>query len=112
MWLATKVGFFSVAISTVDGRAQFRARGAGDLDELRALLGQEGVALSETLTIKADDYRHRAFIERKDLAAAFSILAETVDYANFKSEIARHPSQCPKLNAYREVWAALHRIQD
>jgi len=111
MWLATKIGFFSVTISDVDGRAQFRARVSEDLDELRAHLEPGGIALSETLTIEYADYRHRAFVEREDLPQALAILAGTIDYPNFKSAIAKTPPQRAKLDAYHEVWSVMNTLQ-
>ena len=111
MWLATKIGFFSVTISTVDGRAQFRARVQSDLDELRTFLADHSVELSETLTIGTADYRYRAFVDKERLPEALAALAESVDYSNFKGEIGRSPTQRHKLDAYHEIWDVMHRLQ-
>ena len=111
MWIASTLGFFSVTLSREDGRAQFRARVRGDLDELRAFLSEKGITISETLTIPTADYRYRAFLDRDQLPAAFGTLAETIDYSNFKGEIGTRPTQRHKLGAYHEVWETLYRLQ-
>ncbi len=112
MWVASKIGFFSVTISKEDGPAQFRARVYGDLDELRAFLSEKGIALSETLTIPTADYRYRAFLDRDQLSAVFGALAETINYSNFKGEIGASPTQRHKLGAYHDVWEVLYRLQE
>ena len=112
MWIASTLGFFSITISPEDGRAQFRARVNGDLEELRSFLMEKGFALSETLTIPTADYRYRAFLDRSQLVEVLGYLAETIDYSNFKGEIANRPTQRHKLVSYHEVWASLFRLQE
>ena len=40
----------------------------------------------------------------KEVMSAMTTLAHTLDYSNFKSEIAKTEDQCYKLSAYHKNW--------
>jgi hypothetical protein len=79
---------------------------ADDLDRLRH---RYLPALTETLETPGGDYRYRAWIGRDDLAAGMAKIARNLDYANFKSEVARHDPD--RANAYAHVWGVLGELQ-
>lgn len=109
MWIASKLGFYSIVIK--DGHIHVRARERGDL-----------VNLVDSLPVEewpAADYRYRVrvpFADDTDRAMIVQDLllsfAETIDYDNFKSAIAREPSQRSKLSAYHCIWEEMARLQE
>ena len=87
---------------------QIRARSRGDLEKLKKHAG-----LSEDVieTLHAD-YHYRLVVSRKELACCMEMLAEEVDYPNFKSEVARLQDQEDKLNAYHKIWGVMYGYQE
>ncbi len=110
MWLLTPLGFFSIVMKPEDagdGMLTVRARVRGDLDALRAALLPE---LGPTQESRGTDYRFRGRAPRAAVAAAMARIAETLDYDNFKSEVARRQGG-KREHLYHEVWAVLIRMQ-
>jgi hypothetical protein len=50
-------------------------------------------------------------LDRQDWLTLAGRLAAAVDYPNFKSAVAKQPSQQNKSEAYHQVWATLHELQ-
>ncbi len=105
MWIASKLGFFSI-VQKADG-FHVRARIRPDLERLLAV-GSLTVPIQEW---PAADYRWRAIVTPGELHALFAALEGSVDYPDFKSEVARHADQREKLTAYHELWAGLYSLQ-
>lgn len=105
MWAATKFGFFSIVQK--DGAFHVRARVRADLVELR----RRARLKAELEEWPAADYRWRVRVGAAELARVFRAMERSVDYGNFKNEIARTPGQVDKLRAYHDLWGELHRLQ-
>lgn len=110
MWLATKLGFFSIVQKQPpdDGDAavyHVRARVRADLENL---LGATGLQ-REILAWPSADYRFRIMASQREVFDIMSALAESIDYDNFKGVVAATPDQRPKLDAYGKVWSTLAR---
>ncbi len=58
------------------------------------------------------DYRFRLIVSGQALGAVFTLLAGSIDYPNFKSEVAKHPDQRRHLHLYHEVWRTMAGLQD
>lgn len=132
MWLCTKYGFFSVKRDRAD-RYFIRARVRQDLlnlcsemqnafgrdpeDTVHVRLaleapGYERFDASEAIQDwPAADYRFRLIVSREALDAIFDRFADSIDYPNFKAEVARHPDQRRHLNLYHEVWGVMRSLE-
>lgn len=108
MWIISKHGFCSVVQDfTSSELLHLRGRVAGDLERMLAVAGVS----AEVLTTPDADYRYRAAISRADFLRLMVVLGESVDYPNFKGEVATHPAQAERLQAYHEVWHTLRGLQ-
>lgn len=110
MWIASKYGWFSIVQK--DGHFHIRARVERDLE----LLAEAAVIEHPIETWHDADYRYRIRIpvgEAGDakMARVFAQLANSIDYSNFKTEIARTPSQRGKLSAYHDIWGTMMSVQ-
>lgn len=112
MWLFTKVGFFSVVLSSEskpevgneDDVLSIRARIKGDLEKLRSSYAPE---LTDTIELPGRDYPYRAYISKEKFAAAMCRAALDVDYGNFKSMIHRTVGLAREL-LYSKVWGVMN----
>ena len=123
MWIFSKHGFFSVTVSPVDaGVFQLRAREERDLDALRAAVLALSVVRGkpervtvwqglELMVTPHTDYRYRFILDPCALGEAMSAWEQSVDYTNFKSAIARTPTQRHKEPALHEIWEIMLRFQ-
>lgn len=110
MWLITPIGFFSVVEKPGDkqaGTLTVRSRVRGDLVALKEnYLPTLGPIQESSNT----DYRFRAVAPRADVSAAMARLVDTLDYSNFKSEVAKKQGQ-PRASLYHQVWDVLYHLQ-
>ena len=65
-------------------------------------------ALGVTIHGGGTDYPCRAQVPREALGAALAALVESLDYDNFKDEVARHDAS--RAHLYHRVWAELAKI--
>jgi 8-oxo-dGTP pyrophosphatase MutT (NUDIX family) len=107
MWLLTTFGFFSAVQKPGTDFLTIRARVASDLDNLR---GRYLPELSPTVADAGTDYPFRAMASHQAFAAAAGRMAGDIDYANFKSEVARQMGSA-RADAYHQVWDVLHKLQ-
>jgi len=107
MWLATQHGFYSIVQKAPD-EFHVRARVRSDLENLLRLVG----AATPVYEWPAADYRYRVIVGRRQLIEIMAALALSLDYPNFKQQIASLPSQRPKLDAFHEVWAIMAGLQE
>ena len=111
MWIMTKLGFFSIVEKPEDrktGNLTVRARVRADLENLhKQFLPGLGPIQEDAGT----DYRYRAKAKKADVAAALACLTESVDYANFKDEVAKRQGK-GRAGVYGKVWSALYQLQD
>lgn len=103
MWVFTTSGFVSAVFK--DGAIQVRAR---DRKSLEPLVKQTGATITPT---PLADYPYRIAITNEQFAAWVSQVALSVNYKNFKSEIAdtRGYGFAKPLN---QVWSVMHEVED
>ena len=103
MWVFTTSGFVSAVFK--EGAIQVRAR---DRKSLEPLAKQTGAAIVAT---PLADYPYRIAITNEQFAAWVSQQALSVDYKNFKSEVAdtRGYGFAKPLN---QVWSVMHEVED
>jgi hypothetical protein len=108
MWIFSKFGFFSIVQDfQAPDILHVRARVAGDLERAFSACG-----IRALVTVNPDaDYRYRSQVSRDDFLKLLAYLGENLNYPNFKSEIAKDPTQLDRLPAYHEVWHTLQAIQ-
>ena len=107
MWLITTRGFYSVVADHYeDGNVLVRARVREDLESLADLI--PGLEVEETL---ARDYRLRASVPRELWQSVAAVLAEEVDYPNFKDAVAERQGS-GRAGTYGRVWRTLLDLQD
>ena len=110
MWLITPIGFFSIVQKPADAsldRLTVRARVRQDLEALRATYMP---GLGEIKDSKTNDYRFRATAPRAEVAAAMAKLVQTLDYVNFKNQVAKVQGT-NRAHLYHEVWDVLYKLQ-
>lgn len=110
MWLCTKYGFFSIVDKGLD-EFHIRARVRKDLEILRTIFASEGHHLPGIECWPHGDYRFRIITDHYHLRMLFDLLAESIDYPNFKVEIASRPDQSGKLFTYHQIWTDLASLQ-
>jgi hypothetical protein len=103
MWVFTTSGFVSAVYK--DNAMQIRAR---DRKSLEMLAKQTGSVITAT---PLADYPYRIATTNEQFAAWVSQQALSVDYKNFKSEVAdtRGYGFAKPLN---QVWSAMHEVED
>ena len=108
MWLFTTIGFFSVVRKDGEPNLTVRARSSADLDRLRTTFMPE---LSATTSKKGTDYPYRATINQQAFAKGMALIGESIDYHNFKDEVAEKMGS-ERAHTYHHVWSALKRIEN
>ena len=103
MWVFTTSGFVSAVYK--DGALQVRAR---DRKSLQALSKETAAAIIAT---PLADYPYRIAITNEQFSKWLSQQVMSVDYKNFKSEVAdtRGYGFAKPLN---KVWSAMHEVED
>ena len=110
MWLITPTGFFSIVEKPSDKKADtltVRARVRSDLVALRKDYLPSLGRIRESLDT---DYRYRATGPRPEVGKALAQMAATLNYANFKSEVAMRQGP-ERARVYHDVWEVLHDLQ-
>ena len=114
MWIATKIGFFSVVEkehhNNPNGQKLFvvRARDSGDLHRLIQLIKNKIKKELIIYSYDKSDYPHRIYLEtQKDFETTLATLAEKVTYPNFKDEILETSHQQDKVQPYSDLWLGL-----
>jgi hypothetical protein len=108
MWLATKHGFFSIVRKgdAFHVRARIRKDLLSLVEATGGSFGAERISESPSA-----DYRWRIVASAQEMQVMWAALSSSVDYPNFKSEIAAEPGQRDKLSIYHEIWHLLHEYQ-
>ena len=103
MWIFTTSGFLSAVYK--DGALQVRAR---DRRSLQPLAKQTGAAIVAT---PLADYPYRIAITNEQFSTWVSAQAKSIDYKNFKSEVADTLGYaCAK--PLNQVWSVMHEVED
>lgn len=104
MWIASKLGFFSIVVKGPEVY-HVRARVKRDLLNLHA-----AAKFPEKVTVRTSknaDYKYRILVGTQGIAAIFKALEDSIDYPNFKGQIAATPDQAPKLHSYHRIWSEM-----
>lgn len=112
MWLVTTSGFLSV-VRNRDSRGPgdallVRGRAVQDLAIFAAFSARHGAPRDVKRTPDAD-YEFRLTTSRDVLAAFLAERVGSLDYANFKDEVAK--TDPARAHVYMDVWSALRRVQ-
>jgi hypothetical protein len=110
MWLITPTGFFSIVEKPTDtktGTLTIRARVKGDLVALKR---DYLPSLGRFRDSEDTDYRYRATARRSEVGQALARMVATLNYANFKSEVAMRQG-IERAHVYHDVWDVLHGLQ-
>ena len=122
MWVFTKYGFYSVVCARQgDGshgqpvdlsRVMVRARLREHLDALKARF-PERLGDCEVKEFNGSDYACRIFVDKAHWSALMALLADDIDYDNFKSEVARHQGRAGAEyeRSLHDVWSVMRRLQ-
>jgi hypothetical protein len=103
MWVFTTSGFVSAVYK--DGALQVRARDRRSLTPLAKQTGAEIVATPLA------DYPYRIAITNEQFAAWVNQEALSIDYKNFKSEVADTLGY-DFARPLNQVWSAMHDVED
>ena len=105
MWLITTRGFYSAVAKPGDGDefVTVRARAEQDIRNLAELIDAEPQSSEHT------DYRWRIRCRKSEWAHAVAVMAEEIDYSNFKSRIASEDPD--RAHLLSRVWEVLYDIQ-
>ncbi len=110
MWMVSSRGFFSI-VDKGDREDCLCVRGRvrEDLDNLLGLEPLKSYA-DEIQESDLGDYRYRVYVSRDDWIMAAALLAEEIDYPNFKDEVGRKQGY-ERSRLYMKVWSALFELQ-
>jgi len=108
MWLFTKFGFFSVVNKGDNDELTVRSRTKSDLDRLR---NHYLPSLSPSRAHEGTDYPWRATTSSTALGEAMRVIAQDIDYANFKDEVALGLGK-DRAKRYGKIWSALYDMPD
>ena len=107
MWIATKVGFFSI-VRKEEKDFHVRARLRPDLVELMDLAGIE----TEIFESEYADYRFRIVVDSDTVRKIGAVLFKEIDYDNFKNTIHDSSTQREKCEAYNNIWSLMWALQE
>ena len=108
MWIATTIGFYSVVQKPSENRLTIRSRSKADLLRIKETVLPE---MSEIQSGGGTDYPYRAWCQHDQWAKALALLAQDIDYPNFKSEVKKQRGAV-RARIYSQVWEVLWDIFD
>lgn len=112
MWIASKFGWFSIVKEKSGPGFMVRARSRADLEQLTAAVAAcNEEKLPAIIETPEADYRFRIVIGNSQLWDVMEALVESVDYSNFKGEIAKTKGQRDKLEPYHRIWSVMAGYQ-
>jgi hypothetical protein len=121
MWLFTKYGFFSAVCARIGrgepaqpldpGRIMVRARLPEHLEALKSAF-PDLLRTCEVVETAGSDYAYRIFVPRSAWTRLATLLAEGIDYGNFKSEASRHGASEAYEGALDQVWTTMRDLQE
>jgi hypothetical protein len=118
----TRYGFYSVVCARQgDGRhgqpvdvarLMVRARLREHLEALQSRF-PELIGHCEIQEFPGSDYACRIFVDKETWREVAALLADDIDYDNFKSEVARHQGArgAAYEHALHDVWSVMYRLQ-
>ncbi len=107
MWLVTTQGFYSVVAHRDDAdKLLVRGRVREDLEALK-----KQIPGLRVFTDRTADYHWRAVVTRAEWTAALALLAEEIEYDNFKGAVAELQGH-ERARIYSHVWGELLSLQE
>lgn len=105
MWLFTKQGYFAIVKDYKDDTIYWvRARMKEDLENIITLMSFE---YPDIIYKEYADYKFRLKVTKKEFAELMMIMADKLDYSNFKKMMDDNANQRHKMFAYYEVYNVL-----
>lgn len=105
MWLFTKHGYYAIVKDYKDENIYWvRARIKEDLENIITLMSFEN---PEIIFKENADYKFRLKISKKEFAELMTLMADKLDYSNFKKMMDENANQRHKMFAYYEVYNVL-----
>jgi len=105
MWIFTKHGYFAIVRDYNDENIYWlRARLKSDLENIVALMEIEN---NDIIHKDYADYKFRLKLSKKEYQEFMTIIADQLDYSNFKSMMDNNSEQRHKIFAYYEVYNVL-----
>lgn len=105
MWLFTKHGYYAIVKDYKDENVYWiRARLKEDLENLLALTSLKN---TEIIFKEYADYKFRLKVSKDEFNELMVILANNLDYSNFKNMMDDNANQRHKIFAYYEVYNVL-----
>ena len=101
MWIGSVYGWFSI-VKKGEGW-HVRARKKRDLTELRA----RALVSAKVHHWSQADYPYRMVVDNREFTRIMIALQESVQYGNFKAQIALTPDQKSRAAAYHRVWGIM-----
>jgi hypothetical protein len=112
VWCACTDGWFSIVKDIQEpGRMLIRARCENDINNLFTKYAKACPSMRKPTADNARDYRYRLSISKPDWVKLAGLLAESVEYPNFKSAVHQRADQQNKDAAYMEIWALMREVQ-
>lgn len=120
MWIFSTYGFFSI-VKKPDHRTgaiafHVRARRRQDLENLigarAAYRSSDAIGLEDIVDTPEGDYCSRLILTAYAWGTFAEVLFSSVDYANFKTEIAATPDQVDKLGLLNRIWSIMADYQE
>ena len=120
-WHFSTIGFFSVTCARAgDGssrkvdrnRVMIRVRLIEHLENLKKACAEDvpAIANAEIIVTPHNDYIARIFVPKRAWVAALGLLADEMDYDNFKDACARR-ARDEYEHALHKVWAIMSNLQ-
>jgi hypothetical protein len=94
-----------------EGFMLVRARCSADIENLYRLYQEALPSMSEPTYNLTRDYRWRLSVSRNDWIRLSAMLAETVNYPNFKRACHDRKDQANKSLAYGRIWQVMADVQ-
>ncbi len=105
MWIFTTTGFVSAVRNPNDRRIILRSRDKASLAPISKRFN------TEVIKTPIADYPYRVEISQDNFAEWVRNQANSIDYPNFKSEVAIHRGST-FAKALSKVWSVMHEVED
>ena len=105
MWIFTTTGFVSAVRNPNDRTITVRSRDKASLEPISSRFDAQ---IKKT---PLGDYPYRVEIRQEDFAEWVRDQASSIDYRNFKSEVAIHRGSTFS-GALGKVWSTMHDVED
>lgn len=112
MWLFTRYGFFSIAVTsnTCIGEVAIRSRSRAHLETLKKRFPKS--SLGEIKDFSGSDYRFRCTTSKAEWALIIAELAKEQTWSNFKAEASKNlPGDITYKSTLHKVWGLMKHLE-